>query len=83
MTTILRCDVCRQCGEPLQHKRTGRPKRFCSARCRMAYRRALKRWAHRANDAALAGEQEPAPPGVEVHIACYTLDQAGNVTKRA
>ena len=29
--------VCQQCGEPLQISETGRPKKFCSDRCRIQY----------------------------------------------
>ena len=83
MTTLYRADVCAHCGEPLEHKPTGRPRRFCSTRCRVAHRRAMKRWAHQAVDAALAGDPEPALPGAETHVQGYTVGGDGTVTKRA
>ena len=83
MTTIYRQSVCYHCGAELEHARTGRPKRFCSTRCRVAHRRAMKRWAHKGIDAILAGEPNPARPGHDVRIECYETDQAGaGVTKR-
>jgi len=57
----------------------GRPRRFCSAKCRVAHNRAFKRWARESVDAALAGKPEPGPPGKAVELARYETDQAGNL----
>ena len=79
--TIYRLDVCAHCGDPLEHKPTGRPRRFCSTRCRVAHRRAMKRWAHASVDAIIASDPEPALPGAASSIQAY--DVAGDgVTKR-
>ena len=50
---------CLVCGEPLQHKPTGRPRRFCSPACRQKDWREVRKWAKAAVDAALTGEPEP------------------------
>jgi endogenous inhibitor of DNA gyrase (YacG/DUF329 family) len=50
---------CLVCGEMLEHKPTGRPRRFCSARCKQTDYRELRKWAKAAVEAALAGEPEP------------------------
>lgn len=74
---------CRMCGKPLEHKRTGRAKEYCSARCRVYYRRALKRWASASVDAALAGDPEPECDfGHPVEIRSFVVSSDGAVTKR-
>lgn len=77
-----RLDICKNCGDPLEHKATGRPRRFCGARCRVAHRRAMKRWAHESIDAILVGDPEPALPGARVCIEGYEVGADGAVTKR-
>lgn len=79
MTTIYRQAVCVHCGKPLEHAGTGRPKRFCSTRCRVAHARAMKRWAHEAVDASMAGEPEPDLPGHGVQLRRYETSQAGAI----
>jgi len=66
MTILYRLAICAHCGKDLEHKGTGRPRRFCSARCRVAYGRALKAWARKSVDAILTGEPAPARPGCYV-----------------
>ena len=66
---------CVNCGDALEHKATGRPRRFCSARCRVAHRRAMKRWADESITAILAGEPEPELPGHAVSIKCYETQE--------
>jgi len=63
VTTLYRLAICAHCGADLEHKGTGRPRRFCSTRCRVAHLRAMRRWAHQAVDAIMAGEPEPTLPG--------------------
>jgi len=90
VTTLYRLDVCAHCGDPLEHKPTGRPRRFCSTRCRVAHRRAMKRWAHASVDAIIAGDPEPALPGAGAHVQRYEVNDGavtkhlrpGDVTKR-
>lgn len=53
---------CRVCGVVLHHKGTGRPKTFCSAKCRKKFSRAEKKWARRCIDAWVAGKEEPDHP---------------------
>jgi len=62
-TTLYRLAICAHCGKDLEHAATGRPRRFCSARCRVAHLRAMRQWARQAVDAIMAGEPEPALPG--------------------
>jgi len=84
MTTIHRQVHCEWCCEDLDHASTGRAKRFCSTRCRVAYSRAMKRHAAVCVEAALAGQPEPPRDfGQPVKIRAYEIDGAGNVTKRA
>ena len=52
---------CLVCGEKLEHKSTGRPRRFCSAKCKQKDYRELRKWAKAAVEAALAGEPEEPP----------------------
>jgi endogenous inhibitor of DNA gyrase (YacG/DUF329 family) len=85
MATIIHRQVhCQWCGAELDHAPTGRAKRFCSTRCRVAYNRAMKRHAAACVDAALAGQPEPPRDfGQPVEIRTYAIDDVGNVTKRA
>jgi len=55
-------ETCRVCGAELTHEPTGRPKRFCSGRCRVRHHRDVKRWARACVDAVLAGKPEPSHP---------------------
>jgi endogenous inhibitor of DNA gyrase (YacG/DUF329 family) len=81
-TILYRQVHCLYCGAELEHKAEGRDKSFCSAKCRMYYRRALKRWSARCVDAALAGDPEPEQDfGHPVEIAQYRVNSDGSVTK--
>jgi endogenous inhibitor of DNA gyrase (YacG/DUF329 family) len=46
---------CIVCGVPLAVADTGRPRHFCSTRCRVRYHRAMKKWAHDSVEAFLVG----------------------------
>ena len=82
-TTIHRLEFCLWCGAELEHRRTGRPRRFCSPGCRAAHNRALKQHARRCVEAALAGQPEPPRDyGQPVSFELYEIDAEGNVTKR-
>jgi predicted nucleic acid-binding Zn ribbon protein len=84
VTHISRLAHCQMCGADLEHSATGRPKRFCSTRCRLAYHRAMKRHAAACVDAALAGEPEPPRDyGQPIKYTTFEIDDAGNVTKQA
>ena len=50
---------CIVCGKDLVHKPTGRPRRFCSARCKQKDYREIRRWASAAVDAIRCGMPEP------------------------
>jgi len=83
-TIIHRQEICVWCGSELEHKATGRDKRFCSAKCRVYHKRALKRWAKCCIDATLAGDPEPSQDfGYPVKIARYVVNPDGSVTKRS
>ena len=83
VTTIWRQEICYWCGAELVHSATGRGKRFCSAKCRIYHRRAVKKWARACDDEALAGQPEPARDfGYPVKIATYEVAPDGTVTKR-
>ena len=80
---FFRQEHCEWCGATLEHKRTGRGRRFCGARCRVGYRRAMIDHARRCVDATLAGLPEPPRDfGRPVRIAQYRIvgDQLQNVT---
>ena len=51
---------CLVCGEPLEHKATGRPRRFCSDACKQKDYREMRLWAKAAVDADLLGIEAPA-----------------------
>jgi len=82
-TTIVRLEFCRWCGADLEHKHTGRPRRFCSDKCRAAHHQAVKRYARRCVDASLAGQPKP-PKNYDqpVSFGRYNVDTKGNVTKQ-
>jgi hypothetical protein len=83
-TVISRQVVCQWCGAELKHANTGRPKRFCSTKCRAAYNRAMKQHAQACVEAALAGEPEPPREfGQPARFAPYEIDEDGDVTKQA
>ena len=72
------------CGSELVHLATGRDKKFCGAKCRVAYNRELTRWAKRCNDAALARQPEPERDfGAPIQLASYVIQSDGSVEKRA
>jgi len=50
---------CIVCGKPLEHKKAGRPRRFCGGACKQKDYRELRRWVRAANEAALAGRPDP------------------------
>jgi len=62
---------CIVCGGELEHKSTGRPRRFCSNACRQMDYRELRKWAQASVEAFLAGRPEP-PQGWR-----YETGQAG------
>jgi hypothetical protein len=78
------------CGKLLEHKATGHAKEFCSARRRVYYRRASKRWESAFVDDVLAGDPEPErdfghPIKIRSFVASsdgtYGMGQAVGVTK--
>lgn len=82
--TLARQRICYFCGCELQHKATGRARHFCSTRCRMAHRRAVRDHAERCVDAALAHLPEPPRDfGYPVRLARYAIvgDRLALVTK--
>jgi len=82
-TILLRQEICYYCGAELEHQAEGRDKHFCSAKCRVYYARASRRWAKRSIDAVLAGEPEPARDfGYPVQLVRYRVNSDGSVTKR-
>lgn len=84
MTTLYRQTICRWCGAELEHKPNGRDKRFCSAKCRVYWRRASQRWARASVEAILAHEPEPKPDfGYPIDMARYTVHKDGTVTKQS
>lgn len=64
MTTVKRMayeqETCTVCPRVLDHKPTGRPRKFCSGRCRTAYHQAIQRWVTAYVDATL--NDWPPPP---------------------
>jgi endogenous inhibitor of DNA gyrase (YacG/DUF329 family) len=82
-TILHRQTVCRWCGEELEHKATGRARKFCSPRCRVSFNRAMKRYARECIDAALAGRPEPFRNfGYPIEICSYIVNPDGTVTRR-
>lgn len=81
---ISRQVTCLWCGAELVHKAAGRPRRFCSTACRMAYHRAVKQHLDACVEATLTGRPKPpANYGKPSSHARYEIDEAGNVTKLA
>ena len=73
---------CQMCGAELEHVRTGRPRRFCSIRCRVAHYRAAKAHGRACVEAAQAGQPEPAKDyGQPVEFRHYEVDDAGEVAR--
>ena len=66
---------CLVCGRDLEHKPTGRPRRFCSARCKQRDYREIRRWASAAVDAAMA--KLPEPPMRWRYMVRYELRTGG------
>jgi hypothetical protein len=82
--SISRLARCQWCGAELEHQATGRPRCFCSTRCRVAYNRAVKQHAAACVEAALAGKPEPPRDfGQPAKYTSFEIDDAGNVAKRA
>lgn len=54
--------TCIVCPQHLEHKPIGRPRKFCSGRCRVAYHRDVKRWAKAYTNAILGGWPPPPHP---------------------
>jgi hypothetical protein len=82
--TISRMASCQWCGAELEHTKTGRPRQFCSPRCRVAYNHAMKRHARACVETALAGKPEPPRDfGAPIKYTSFEIDDTGNVTKRA
>ncbi len=83
MEYLYRQEICRHCGAELTHKRTGREKVFCSAKCRVYYKRKMVKWARQCVDATLAGHRQPAKDfGYPVQMARFWIHSDGSVTKR-
>lgn len=66
MTSVKRMayhlETCMVCPRVLLHKPTGRPRKFCSGRCRTAYHRASRRWVTAYVDAIMDDYGPPPHP---------------------
>jgi hypothetical protein len=66
----------------LEHKASGRGKQFCGAKCRVYYRRAMRRWSSRVVDAALRGEPEPERDfGHPIQLGRYRVLDDGSLSR--
>ena len=63
---------CLHCGEPLELASTGRPRRYCGARCRVAAHRARRAALRNDADVTEAGGPSASPPPLAVHRAIAT-----------
>ena len=67
----MRIDRCLYCGCGLEMKATGRPRRYCSSRCRMAHKRREER------QQQMASATMGAPPGRRQHPKPSVTDLVG------
>ena len=74
---------CLWCGKELEHRSTGRPRKFCSGKCRVYYGRAERQYARTSAEAALRGA--PQPPrdfGYPIELAPYAAGGDGDAMER-
>lgn len=82
--TIRRQVHCLWCGTELEHSVPGRPRRFCSDKCRVYYWRAVKQQIEACADGALAGDSQLLKDlGFPIEMASYTINPDGAATKCA